>query len=156
MIKYQQISKRISKPISNSTRILKEKYDAVIFSDVLELLNNGGKVFRQSRDILTAGGKVILSLPNVAYFENRLRNFMGNWDYTDDGILDRTHIRFYSLETARDLIADAGFTIVEMEPEIPIIHSVWKRNLFLFLSRNFLSLFAIGWLFEVVPIELNP
>ena len=203
MIKYQQISKRIS----NSTRILdvgcgvgilglhldgkqcevtgwdlrlthiedyeeyyvsmeernvekeglgKEKYDAVIFSDVLEHLNNGGKVFRQSRDILTAGGKVILSLPNVAYFENRLRLFMGNWDYTDDGILDRTHIRFYTLETARDFIADAGFMIVEMEPEIPIIHSVWKRNLFSFLSRNFPSLFAIGWLFEVVPIELNP
>ena len=81
---------------------------------------------------------------------------MGNWDYTDDGILDRTHIRFYTLETARDLIADAGFTIVEMEPEIPIIHSVWKRNLFSFLSRNFPSLFAIGWLFEVVPIETNP
>ena len=134
----------------------KEKYDAVIFSDVLEHLNNGGKVFRQSRDILTCRGKVILSLPNVAYFENRLRLFMGNWDYTDDGILDRTHIRFYTLETARDLIADAGFTIVEMEPEIPIIHSVWKRNLFSFLSRNFPSLFAIGWLFEVVPIELNP
>ena len=133
----------------------KEKYDAIIFSDVLEHLNNGGKVFRQSRDILTAGGKVILSLPNVAYFENRLRLFMGNWDYTDDGILDRTHIRFYTLETARDLIADAGFTIVEMEPEIPIIHSAWKRNLFSFLSRNFPSLFAIGWVFEVVPIELN-
>jgi 2-polyprenyl-3-methyl-5-hydroxy-6-metoxy-1,4-benzoquinol methylase len=46
----------------------KEKYDAVIFFDVLEHLNNGGKVFRQSRDILTCRGKVILSLPNVAYF----------------------------------------------------------------------------------------
>ena len=133
-----------------------EKYDAVVFSDVLEHLNDAEKVFRQSRDILTAGGKVILSLPNVAYFENRLRIFMGNWDYTDDGILDRTHIRFYTLETARDLITDAGFTIVEMEPEIPIIHSAWKRNLFSFLSRNFPSLFAIGWVFEVVPIELNP
>jgi len=133
-----------------------EKYDAVVFSDVLEHLNDAEKVFRQSRDILTAGGKVILSLPNVAYFENRLRVFMGNWDYTDDGILDRTHIRFYTLETARYLITDAGFTIVEMEPEIPIIHSTWKRKLFSFLSGKFPSLFAIGWVFEVVPIELNP
>jgi len=97
------------------------KYDAVVFSDVLEHLNDAGKVFRQSRDILNKGGKVILSLPNVAYFENRLRVLMGNWDYTDVGILDHTHIRFYTLKTAQYLIADAGLKIVEMEPEIPII-----------------------------------
>jgi SAM-dependent methyltransferase len=70
-----------------------EKNDALVFSDVLEHLNDAGKV--------------ILSLPNVAYFENRLRIFMGSWDYTDDGILDHTHIRFYTLKTAQDLIADA-------------------------------------------------
>ena len=125
------------------------KYDAVVFSDVLEHLNDAGKVFRQSRDILNKGGKVILSLPNVAYFESRLRVLMGNWDYKDVGILDHTHIRFYTLKTAQYLIADAGLKIVEMEPEIPIIHSAWKRNLFSFLSRRFPSLFAIGWVFEL-------
>jgi 2-polyprenyl-3-methyl-5-hydroxy-6-metoxy-1,4-benzoquinol methylase len=50
----------------------KEKYDAVVFSDVLEHLYNADKVLRQSRDLLNAGGKVLVSLPNVAYFENRL------------------------------------------------------------------------------------
>ncbi len=129
-----------------------EKYDAVIFSDVLEHLYDAGKVLRQSRDLLNAGGKVLVSLPNVAYFENRLGLFKGNWNYTDEGILDRTHIRFYTLATARKFLTDAGFTIREMEPEIPIIHSTWKRNLFSYLSRNFPSLFAIGWVFEVVPI----
>ena len=134
----------------------KEKYDAVVFSDVLEHLNDAGKVLRQSRNLLNTGGKVLVSLPNVAYFENRLGLFKGNWNYTDEGILDRTHIRFYTLATARKFLADAGFTVRDMEPEIPIIHSAWKRNLFSFLSRNFPSLFAIGWVFEVVPIELNP
>jgi 2-polyprenyl-3-methyl-5-hydroxy-6-metoxy-1,4-benzoquinol methylase len=134
----------------------KEKYDAVVFSDVLEHLYDAGKVLRQSRDLLNAGGKVLVSLPNVAYFENRLGLFKGDWNYTDEGILDRTHIRFYTLETARKFLTDSGFTIREMEPEIPIIHSAWKRNLFSFLSSNFPSLFAIGWVFEVVPIETNP
>lgn len=130
----------------------KEKYDAVIFSDVLEHLYDAGKVLRQSRDLLNADGKVLVSLPNVAYFENRLGLFKGDWNYTDEGILDRTHIRFYTLVSARNFLTGAGFTILEMEPEIPIIHSAWKRNLFSFLSRNFPSLFAIGWVFEVGPI----
>ena len=129
-----------------------EKYDAVIFSDVLEHLHDAGKVLRQSRDLLNAGGKVLVSLPNVAYFRNRLGLFKGDWNYTDVGVLDRTHIRFYTQATAREFLTDAGFTIREMEPEIPIIHSAWKRNLFSFLSSNFPSLFAIGWVFEVVPI----
>lgn len=131
-----------------------EKYDAVIFSDVLEHLYDGGKVLSQSRDLLNAGGKILVSLPNVVYFENRLKVLGGNWDYTKDGILDHTHIRFYTLITARKFLTDAGFKIREMEPEIPIIDSGWKRNLFSFLSKTFPSLFAIGWLFEVEPIEV--
>jgi 2-polyprenyl-3-methyl-5-hydroxy-6-metoxy-1,4-benzoquinol methylase len=132
-----------------------EKYDAVIFSDVLEHLYDAGKILRQSRDLLNAGGKVLVSLPNVAYFRNRLGLFKGDWNYTDVGVLDRTHIRFYTQATAREFLTDAGFTIREMEPEIPIIHSAWKRNLFSFLSRIFPSLFAIGWVFELEPIATN-
>jgi 2-polyprenyl-3-methyl-5-hydroxy-6-metoxy-1,4-benzoquinol methylase len=133
-----------------------EKYDAVVFSDVLEHLYDAGKVLQQSRDLLNVGGKVLVSLPNVAYFENRLGLFKGDWNYTDEGILDRTHIRFYTLASARNFLTDAGFTIREMEPEIPIIHSAWKRNLFSFLSKNFPSLFAIGWIFEMEPIATKP
>ena len=127
----------------------KEKFDAVVFSDVLEHLYNADKVLLQSWDLLNAGGKVLVSLLYIAYFEDRLGLFKGDWNYTDEGILDRTHIRFYTLETARKFLIAAGFTIREMEPEIPIIHSAWKRNLFSFLSRNFPSLFAIGWVFEL-------
>jgi len=123
----------------------------VVFSDVLEHLHEAGEMLRQSRENLNAGGRVLISLPNVAYIENRLRLFKGDWNYTDDGILDRTHIRFYTLATARKFITDAGFMIQEMGPEIPIISSSWKRNLFLFLSKNIPSLFAIGWVFEVEP-----
>ena len=80
------------------------------------------KVLRHSRDLLKAGGKVLVSLPNVAYFENRLGLFKGDWNYTNEGILDRTHIRFYTLSTARKFLTYAGFAIREMEPEISIIH----------------------------------
>ena len=97
-----------------------------------------------------------MSIPKVAYLENRFGLFKGYWNYTDEGILDRTHIQFCKLETARKFLTDAGgFAIREMEPEIPIIHSARKRNSFSFLSRNFTSLFAIGWVFEVEPIAVK-
>jgi hypothetical protein len=94
----------------------------VVFPDVLERLYDADKVLRQSRDLLNAGGKVLVSLPNVAYFENRLGLFKGDWNYTDEGILDRTHIRFYTLSTEIKFLTYAGFAIREMEPEISIIH----------------------------------
>jgi O-antigen biosynthesis protein len=61
----------------------KEKYDVFVFFDVLEHLYDADKVLRHSRDLLKAGGKVLVSLPNVAYFENRLGLFKGDWNYTN-------------------------------------------------------------------------
>ena len=120
---------------------------------MLKYLFDVDKVLRKSRYLLNVGGKVLVSLPNLAYFKNRLGLFKGDWNYTDEGILDRTHIRFYTLSMARKFLTDAGgFAIREMEPEKPIIHSASKRNLFSLLSRNFPSLFAIGWVFEIEPI----
>jgi hypothetical protein len=98
---------------------------------------------------------VLVSLPNVASFEKPLGFFKGNWNYTNEGILDRTHIRFYTLAMAIKFLTDAGFAIRKMEPEIPIIHSASKRNLFSLLSRNFPSSFAIGWVFEAEPIAVK-
>ena len=75
---------------------------------MLEHLYDADKVLRQSRDILNAGGKVLVSLPNVASFEKPLGVFKGNWNYTNEGILDRIHIRFYTLAMARKFLTDAG------------------------------------------------
>lgn len=126
-----------------------EKYDIIIFSDVLEHLFDGSKVLSQSRYLLNSGGKVLVSLPNVVYFENRLKVLGGNWDYTETGILAHAHIRFYTLATARKFLTGAGFEIREMEPEIYVIDSLWKRKLFSFLGKSIPTLFAVGWLFEL-------
>ena len=64
----------------------KEKSDAVVFSDVLEHLYNADKVLLQSWDLLNAGGKVLVSLLYIAYFEDRLGLFKGDWNYMDEDI----------------------------------------------------------------------
>ena len=54
---------------------------------MLEYLYDADKLLRQSWDLLNAGGKVLVSLPNVAYFEDRLGLFKGDWNYMDEEIL---------------------------------------------------------------------
>jgi hypothetical protein len=55
----------------------------MVFSNVLEQLCDADKVLRQSRDLFSAGRKVLVSLPNVTYFENRLGRFKGDSNYTE-------------------------------------------------------------------------
>ena len=125
-----------------------EKYDVVVFSDVLEHLIDPEKVLTKSRESLRPGGMVLISLPNVAYLGIRLGLLKGNWNYTDEGILARSHLRFFTLSTTEQLLMSSGFRVQDMEPEIPIIHSAWKPVVYSILSKAWPSLFAIGWIFQ--------
>jgi hypothetical protein len=51
-------------------------------------------------------------LPNVAFYKTRLRLLRGKWEYADEGILDRTHLRFFTKQTAELLLKEAGFRVV--------------------------------------------
>jgi methionine biosynthesis protein MetW len=132
------------------------KYDAVVFSDVLEHLKRPERVLKKAPLLIKDKGKVLISLPNVAYFLNRLALLRGRWDYQDEGILDRTHLRFFTMLTGRKLIEASGFSIGETVSELPIIPSRWKRLIFSFACRISPSLFAIGWVIEAFPKKNNP
>ena len=123
-------------------------YNYVVFSDMLEHVENPGEILNSSLKLLSANGKVIISLPNVGYFLNRLGLLFGNWNYTEEGILDNTHVRFFTLATAKKFIQLSGYHIRNIEAEVPVINAFWKRTVFTLLSRLWPSLFAIGWVFE--------
>jgi len=93
-----------------------ERFDVVIYGDVLEHLVNPDRVLENTRQILAPGGYVIASIPNVAHASLRLALLGGDFMYTDLGLLDRTHLRFYTRETVGELFCNAGYTI-----------SDWKR-----------------------------
>lgn len=128
-----------------------QQYDVVIFSDVLEHLKDPDIVLAKTKKLLTKHGKVIISLPNVAYFSIRLELLCGFWNYKDQGIMDRTHLRFFTLSTAKCLIVTSGYSIKVIDPEIAIINSKWKRVVFSYLCDWLPTLFALGWVFEAVP-----
>ena len=87
-------------------------------------------------------------LPNVAFFLNRWNLVHGRWDYADDGILDRTHLKFFTLSTSKRLIENMGYQIHKIIPQIPVIHSPLERAIFNLLMERWPGIFAVGWVFE--------
>ncbi len=85
--------------------------DCIIFADVLEHLVDPWATLERCRSLLKPGGTIVASIPNVA---NRvvLRGlYRMRWDYTDFGILDRTHLRFFTRETALEMFESRGYRI---------------------------------------------
>ena len=60
---------------------------------------------------LAPGGCIVASIPNVGFHRNIRKMIRGHWRYADEGLLDRTHLRFFTLETIEELFASNGMTI---------------------------------------------
>jgi 2-polyprenyl-3-methyl-5-hydroxy-6-metoxy-1,4-benzoquinol methylase len=91
-------------------------FDLIIFNDVLEHLIDPYGLLIDIKPLLADGGLVLASLPNVRYWRN-LYNlvFKKQWKYEDSGILDRTHLRFFTESSMRELFVDQGYEVVRFE-----------------------------------------
>jgi O-antigen biosynthesis protein len=90
------------------------RFDLIVFGDVLEHLKRPDRLLASARTLLDPRtGRVIVSLPNVAQMRIRRRLLLGHFDYTPTGILDRTHLRFFTYATACELFTSCGFRIVD-------------------------------------------
>lgn len=92
-----------------------EPFDVVVCADVLEHLPRPEELLARIRRWLRPGGTLLVSLPNVANLTVRAAVLAGRFPYADRGILDRTHLRFYTRRSARALLADAGFRVRDDE-----------------------------------------
>ena len=90
---------------------LEPVYNRATFADVLEHLRDPVRVLAQTRHILAPNGSVIITLPNIAHWTIRRDLLRGRFDYADYGIMDKTHLRFFTEKTFRAMIAEANFTI---------------------------------------------
>jgi len=90
-----------------------EFFDYIIFGDVLEHLYNPWEVVRRMRKYLKPDGKIIVSIPNVMHFSLIKHLINGYWTYADSGLLDRTHIRFFTLHEVVKMFLEAGYQKVE-------------------------------------------
>jgi 2-polyprenyl-3-methyl-5-hydroxy-6-metoxy-1,4-benzoquinol methylase len=95
-------------------------YQVILFGDTLEHLADPASLLRRLRPKLAADGILVVSIPNVANWTMRLRLLAGRFDYTDRGILDRTHLRFFTKRTAVELLRSAGFEVVRVQAAVPV------------------------------------
>jgi 2-polyprenyl-3-methyl-5-hydroxy-6-metoxy-1,4-benzoquinol methylase len=94
---------------------LERKVDAMIFGDVLEHTADPVRVLQMAKSHLTDEGIVIVSMPNVAHFKVRLRLLIGRFEYEEWGIMDRTHLRFFTRQTAQTMLRESGFEVLHSE-----------------------------------------
>jgi methionine biosynthesis protein MetW len=126
--------------------LLTGPYDAIIFGDVLEHTKDPEAILQEAKRLLATSGRIIVSLPNVAYIMVRLRMTLGIFNYGDNGILDRGHLRFFTRKSARELIESAGYRITQERYASFILP--WGRPMPRWMMRAMPGLWAAGFVFE--------
>jgi 2-polyprenyl-3-methyl-5-hydroxy-6-metoxy-1,4-benzoquinol methylase len=86
----------------------RERYDAILASHVLEHLREPSAVLARLCRLLEPGGSVLIAVPNVLAWRQRLQFFAGRFEYTETGVLDSTHLRFFTYFTADSLLLAAA------------------------------------------------
>jgi len=139
-----------------------EPFDVVIAGDVLEHLPCPEDLLSGLRPLLKPGGALLVSLPNVANVTVRLGLLFGRFAYAPRGILDRTHVRFYTRASARALLAEAGFritgedsTAMPVELAVPALSrpplAAPVRGAARALAAAWPTLFGYQFVFEATP-----
>ena len=90
-------------------------FDFIIIADVLEHLHDPSRILNKIKKYLKDDGCIIISVPNIANWKVRFKLLRGNFDYTNQGILDEEHLRFFTEKTAKKLIMDVGLEIYKFD-----------------------------------------
>jgi len=90
--------------------------DCLVYGDVLEHLVDPWQVLKQQCQWLKAGGEVLACIPNVQHISVLVGLLRGQFRYQDEGLLDRTHLRFFTLEGVRELFSSAPLTLCDIQP----------------------------------------
>jgi glycosyltransferase involved in cell wall biosynthesis len=84
------------------------KFDTILLADVLEHMADPSRLLEEVKERLAEGGTILVSLPNAVHWSVRMQVATGKFDYTNKGILDRGHLRFFTKASAERLFAEAG------------------------------------------------
>jgi len=107
-------------------------FDVIVYGDVLEHLVDPLRVLVELDRGLGPGGFVIISVPNIAHLWIRLLLLVGRFDYLDRGILDHSHLRFFTERSMRAMLVDAGLSIERFTatpaPLFQILPVSWHRR----------------------------
>lgn len=113
-------------------KVPRKYFDYVIILDVIEHLTHPEIILSQVRAHLKKGGTLIVSTPNIAHASIRWMLARGKFDYAASGILDKTHVHFYTQSSFRTLLNNLGFKKLELIPtngmcKVPFLYKISDR-----------------------------
>ena len=125
----------------------KGEFDIIIFADVLEHLKRPDEVLKRILPHLKDGGYFLFSVPNIAFITVRLGLLFGKFEYAEYGVLDKTHLRFFTLKAVRKLIEERGLKITHLEG-----YNQVRARFFMLkpLGRIFKTFFATDFVIKAV------
>ncbi len=114
-------------------------FDVIIISEVLEHLFAPEHLLMQLRRSSDTQTTIIITVPNILFWKNRLRIFLGHFEYEERGLMDRGHIHFFSWNSLRSLVTESGFILDSVAHHVPTrgtrLLSGWFPGLF---AQNFI------------------
>jgi len=139
------------------------EFDYIVFADVLEHLRDPAAVLQRCIPALKESGKLVISVPNIANWIVRLCLLFGKFDYMDRGILDRTHLRFFTLRSLKQLMGEVSCEVLEAIPTplpvqlvLPFTRSKWFAPLHeahYALTRCRKTFFAYQFVILAAPVR---
>jgi 2-polyprenyl-3-methyl-5-hydroxy-6-metoxy-1,4-benzoquinol methylase len=94
-----------------------QRFDCIVFNDVLEHMFDPASALVAARFMLAPDGRVVASIPNIRHWTILVKlGVLGRWDYRDDGILDRTHVRFFTRSTMVEFFNAEQYTVERIVP----------------------------------------
>ena len=129
-------------------------FDVILMADVLEHLKEPLETLRKVSQFLSQEGFALIVLPNIAHLYFRFKLLTGQFDYQEKGTLDKTHLRFYTLKTARRLVTDAGFQVELVDVSVPNVPTslAFNKNFAIFykaaygIARLWKTMFAFQFI----------
>ncbi|MBO8180931.1 MAG: class I SAM-dependent methyltransferase [Archaeoglobus sp.] len=131
----------------------KEYFDVIICSDVVEHLFNPKETLIKLRSYLKPNGKLLMVVPNVAWYRVRLMLLTGKWEYKEHGIMDYGHIRWFTKESGVRLLKESGYDVEEIIPYIVLpsplsfVDHIFMKLLSKVSSKFFDTIFSQAFLY---------
>lgn len=121
---------------SKTEGLPKKHFDLIVFNDVLEHIYDPWEILSFSKQLLTKDGIIVISLPNIRH-KSILKELIlnDNFEYAEEGLLDVSHIRFFTKKTIIKMFEDLGYEIIKFEP-LAIERPKIRRKIFDFLTNE--------------------
>jgi len=121
------------------------EYDYIICADVLEHLIDADRILKIINSKINKDSKLLISIPNIAFLKYRILHLLGNFNYTNTGVMDNTHLKFYTYDSIVKLLNENNFKILKITAYTLASSYFWFVD---YLAKVFPKMFGLQFFIE--------